>query len=236
MGTGKTWLLKTCRRPILIHSFDPGGTKTLRKEIDEGWIIADTRFEKEDPKNPTAIVKWDKEYDELKRSGFFNHMGTYSIDSATTWAQSIMYEILKKDGRPGGTPYENNWLPQMTVIENAMRDFTTLPCDCILTCHLDVQKDQVRGKVMATPMLTGKLRIRVPALFDEVYVMMAKETSGDVKYSLLTRNDGLFEARSRLGLDGIFSMYEEPDIKALLRKAGLPADDKPIPGKEVRSE
>jgi ABC-type phosphate transport system ATPase subunit len=28
-GSGKTSLLRTCRRPILVHSFDPGGNKGL---------------------------------------------------------------------------------------------------------------------------------------------------------------------------------------------------------------
>jgi hypothetical protein len=65
MGSGKTNITRTCRGPVLIHSFDPGGTKTVRDEIEKGKIYADTRFEIEDPFKPTAFVLWDKTYHRL---------------------------------------------------------------------------------------------------------------------------------------------------------------------------
>jgi len=38
-------MLKTCRLPVLIHSFDPGGSDVLKKEIADGKILVDNRFE-----------------------------------------------------------------------------------------------------------------------------------------------------------------------------------------------
>jgi len=60
MGTGKTNIARTCRKPVLIHSFDPGGTKTVRDEVEKGTVYVDNRFENEDAMNPTAFAAWDK--------------------------------------------------------------------------------------------------------------------------------------------------------------------------------
>ena len=75
-GTAKTSLLRTCRTPVLVHSFDPGGCSVLEGQspfykdydtcIDNGKILVDSRFEKEDPKNPRAFEEWDREYHRLK--------------------------------------------------------------------------------------------------------------------------------------------------------------------------
>ena len=43
-NAGKTFLLRTARKPVHIDSFDPGGTKCLRDLIKSGDIIADTQW------------------------------------------------------------------------------------------------------------------------------------------------------------------------------------------------
>ena len=159
--------------------------------------------------------------------GYFDSLGTYALDSTTTWAQDIMYEVMKKAGRSGGQPFQNDWLPQMTIIENAIREMIALPCDVILIGHDDSDKDEATGKMFISLMITGKLKRRVPLMFDEVYVAMTKESSKGVEYQLLTRKTGLYQARSRLSNAGQIEMYETPDIKAILKKTGRNYEDKP---------
>uniref|UniRef100_A0A6M3L9P5 Putative ATPase domain containing protein n=1 Tax=viral metagenome TaxID=1070528 RepID=A0A6M3L9P5_9ZZZZ len=241
LGTGKTYSLRTCRKPVLIHSFDPGGTFVLRDLIDSGDVIADTRFEVEDPDMPTSFKEWDEVYHDLKRKNFFDYVGTYVIDSSTTWAQCAMYQVLRMQGRAGtvrkgagkagtgfhGVPHENDWLPQMAMLEKAMRDFVSLPCDCILTGHDDSDKDGVSGKMFVHLMITGKLQKRIPLLFSEIYHTDTEETSQGLIYRFLTRRTGLYQARTRLGKGGELDLYEEQDFKNILRKVGLPTEDKP---------
>jgi len=225
MGTGKTCSIKTCRKPVLIHSFDPGGTKTIRDAIKEGGIYVDSRFETENPAVPTAFAEWDKEYHRLKDGGVFNKLGTYVIDSGTTWSSAAMNVVLKKAGRPGGTPQQNDYLPTMVMLENAIKDITSLPCDFIFICHEDADKDEATGRMFIGPLLIGKLKYRIPSLFDEVYYATTKETSQGVSYWFLTRSTGLYKARTRLGAGGKFETYEPQDFKALLKKAGFDAND-----------
>ena len=60
-GSGKTVLSTTCRKPVHIDSFDSGGTKALKPWIEKGEIIADTRWEGDDPFKPTVFEKWQTE-------------------------------------------------------------------------------------------------------------------------------------------------------------------------------
>ncbi len=237
-GSGKSSMLRTARMPLHVDSFDPGGTKVLQgeamlngrlypDEYKKGNIILDTSYEAEDPMHPTAAVDWDNNFHKRLDMGYFDKLGTYAIDSTTTWLQDIMYEVLKKAGRTGGTPYQQDWLPQMTIAEKAIRQFLTLPCDCILIGHDNADKDEATGRMFVSLLITGKLVKRIPLLFDEVYYAMTTETSSGIEYKLLTRNNGLFMARSRLAASGRIGTYEPSDIKAILQKAGLDASDKP---------
>ncbi len=242
-GSGKTRLLKTARRPIYAYIFDPQGEKTIRDEINEGWIIADTRFQSDDIRSPHLYKDWEKDYREKKAAGFFDIFGTTAFDSITTWASLVMNRVIKDSGRqPGaqikyeghmiesyGVPFQQDYMPQMAIIEHMVKDIMGLPCDVIFTAHPDIEKDEVSGKMFAGPMVTGKLKARLPLLFTEIYCATVKESSSGVTYSLLTRNTGVYMARTRLGKEGIFDMYEQPDIKHLLKKAGLPIEDKQIP-------
>lgn len=226
MGSGKTNVLRTCRLPVLVHSFDPGGTKTIRDEIKDGKIFADTRYEVEDAKNPTAFKAWDAEYHRLKQGGIFNQVGTFALDSATTWSQAAMNVTLKVAGRAGGTPQQNDYLPTMVMLEAAIKDMCGLPCDIVLIAHEDVDKDEATGRMMVGPGFIGKLKQRIPILFDEIYCATTKEVPTGVNYTFLTRSTGLYKARTRLGKGGLFDTYERQDIKYLLNKAGYNTSDK----------
>lgn len=235
MGTGKTTLAETCRQPILVHSFDPNGSMVLRDGIEAGYIIADNRFEVEDPKSPSAFRNWDQEYHRLKKEGMFDIFGTYFFDSLTTFSQIVMNFVLGKNGRPGGIPEagagkSSDYVLQMNFMEIAIRDFFTLPCDVIITAHPDVNKDDVTGKMYVGPLVTGQLKTRLPLLFDELYYLLtSKDAKGEIKRALLTQPDGSAKAKTRLGMKGRFNTFEEPDIKGLLKKSGLTFADKTIP-------
>ena len=238
---GKTSLLRTCPKPVFVHSFDPNGTLVLQDMIKTGEVLVDTRFEKEDPFKPKACRLWEDEFNFLYRKNFFSYVGTFAIDSMTTWAQTIMYEVIRraaeksKDRETGGAPWENDWLPQMAFIENYMRKFLSLPCHCILLGHSDQQKDR-KGNVIGDLgiMITGKLRERVPALFSEIYYLQIKDYKTETR-ELLTKPVYGIQAGSRLGRGGKLSKYEPPDIKKIMNKVGIDPSDKSLFG-ELKEE
>lgn len=229
MGSGKTFLLRTARLPVHIDSFDPGGTKGLRDEIRDGKVVVDARYESEDRLSPSMYQIWKTEFMRRKTMGYFEAISTYCLDSSTRWAEAIMNRILQKAGIAGEPPrFTKDYTPQKIEIQNMLNLILDLPCDCIITGHLEQTKDEASGMVTYRYMTTGKGALIIPTLFDEVWVMSPKETSSGVAYRILTQNTGTYTARSRLSKGGLIETYEEPNIKKILVKAGMPTTDKPL--------
>jgi len=228
-GTGKSFLLHTARKPIHLDCFDPGGTKNLIELITKGELIPDIRWEDEDPANPSVFREWETVMKERIRSGYFNHFGTYCLDSSTTWTDAIMNQILKSEGLAGQPPrWAHDYVPQKVKIQNWIKVLMKLPCDFILTGHLEGTKDEVTGRLSYRYMVTGKAQVTIPLLFDEIWVCDPKSTSSGVEYRILTQSNGTYLARSRMAKKGLLKTYEEPNIKAMLKKCGFPTEDKPL--------
>lgn len=237
-GTGKTHLLQTCPKPVYIHSFDPGGSKTLRKFIEdpESGIYADSSFELAEGRSKAkAYYDWDREFKQMKKDGIFEHIGTFVIDSITTMSAAIIEAAESQNSKNNPIsglgvmiPQLRDYQVQMAAIEYIVAECTSLPCHFIMTGHIDMTKDEVSGSLVTGPMITGKLSQKIPLLFDEVYVTKTKQTSRGLEYNLLTRNDGYFKARSRLSANYPIDTYEEQDIKKILKKCNFPHEDKPL--------
>ena len=239
-NAGKTYILRTARFPIHIDSFDPGGTKCLKDLIrsednPKGQIIADTKWEKDDPFEPDKFDKWKKAMDLRFEIDYFSHFGTYCLDSATTWGEAVMNYGLKSRGRAGEVPqHRKDYNPQKVEMTNYIRKMMNLPCDFILTGHLrenrktlyldtktGISKDEVTYRFYTT----GQAVVTIPLLFDEIYVL--KGRGEDPKRELLTDSLGEYIARSRLKGSGNLKSKEEPNIKEILKKCGFDTNDKP---------
>jgi hypothetical protein len=229
MGGGKTFILRTARFPVHLDSFDPGGSKGLRKWIKEGKIIVDSRWESESRLAPWAFDEWLEVMEHRQRIGYFKHIGTYALDSSTMWAEAAMNKILLAASRPGTSPrFTKDYEPQKNLMRNSIKEILDLPCDFIMTGHLEQFNDVAEGTVRYRYMTTGKGAIIIPTQFDEIWVCAPTEGSGGVKYRVLTQSTGTHTCRSRLAELGLLEQYEEPDIKAILKKVGHEYEDKPL--------
>jgi hypothetical protein len=235
-GVGKSFLLRTCRFPMHIDSFDPGGTKCLRKWIERGDIVADTRWENEDPYEPTVFEAWKKETDYRFKVGYFDYFATYALDSLTTFSDAVMNAQLNKNSRAGEAPkFTKDYTPQKTDVVNRITKFMKLSCDFILTAHLKDMPEQKGTDKEGNPIMTSKYRllvtgqavVTVPMKFDELYILIGKDSPGGLARKLITDSQGQYIARSRLRADGKLDKEEEADMRALLKKIGLKWEDKP---------
>ena len=237
IGAGKTYLLRTARKPIHIDSFDPGGTKCLLDLIQKGDVVADTEWEADDPFNPDKFAKWMKATDRRLEVNYFDHFGTYCLDSATTWGDAVMNYGLAAKGRAGETPqHRHDYMPQKVYMVNYIHKLMGLPCDFILTGHLreieevlsiDTKTGIERKNVEYRFFTVGQAVLTIPLLFDEIYVILGKSGRDGVDRTMLIDSQGKYVARSRLKAGGKLGAEEPPDIKALLKKVGLSWDDKP---------
>jgi len=239
IGAGKTHMLRTAIQPILVHSFDPGGTRLrLLEDLKKsGSMLVDTTFEREPDdrqtkklgkKPDTEIYRlWEDEFDRLRNGDFFSSVGTYCIDSSTNFIHAMKSEVARRNGRNDSTLTQPDWQILGNTFGDVVRFCTALPCNFILTGHLKLFKDEVEGVMIARFNIIPSLQIDLPSLFDEIYVLEASESSQGLKRSVITASTGKYEARTRIG-GGVFEVREEPDIKYLLNKAGLDNKDKKV--------
>lgn len=237
IGAGKTYLLRTARKPVHIDSFDKGGTKSIRDEIERGDIVADTSFEVEDPFNPSAFANWMKQVELRLQIGYFDHFGTYCIDSSTKFMDAAMNYVMGGAGHAGETPRRNwDYVPTKTAMVNYINKLMNLPCDFILTghfreneeiLHVDPKTGIEKKKTEYRFLTIGQAAVTIPLMFDEIYVLQTTESSGGLKRELLIEAQGKYQARSRLKSTGKLNATEPADIKALLKKIGLRWEDKP---------
>jgi len=228
-GAGKSFLLRTARKPVHVDIFDPGGATNLIDLVKRGEIVVDDRWSKEDPLSPRAFRDWEVEMKRRIKEGYFDYFATYALDSSTTWSDAIMNQILKTEGLAGQPPrWAHDYVPQKVKIQNWIKIMLQIPCDFILTGHLEASKDEVSGRVSYRFMTTGKASVTIPLLFDEIYVMDPKSTSSGTEYRVLTQSTGMHIARSRLAREGLLKQYEEPNIKKILAKCGFGTKDKQL--------
>jgi len=248
-NSGKTYLLRTARKPIHIDSFDPGGTKCLRDLIEKGDVIADTRWESDDPYNPKVFAEWMKATELRFHTGYFDMFSTYVIDSATTFGEAVMNYGLGNKNRAGEAPQmRHDYMPQKTYMTNYIKKLMSIPCDFIMTGHLreirklisvDAKTGISREEIKYRFYTTGQAVVTIPLLFDEIYVLTGVDGPNGPVRKMLVDSLGTYVARSRLKANGLLKSSEPPDIKALLKKVGFSVVDKPkivLPKKEDKSD
>lgn len=228
-GVGKTSLFLTCPKPVLIDSFDPRGTVVLEPYAKEhpGEIYI-RKFWNESSKRPSEYRRWENTINEDARSGFLSEFATYGIDTFTTQLQALSNATAVARNRT-----DNVLAPQdYQVIYNTVRDYVKLissqQCIFLLMAHLEVVKDELTGVVSAELFTYKGLKAILPPLFTEKYCLVLKnekDANGRMKRVLLTDSQGIYRASSQIG-SGKFSVEEEPNIRKLLEKAGLPSSDR----------
>lgn len=225
-GTGKTYLARTARKPVHIDSFDPSGTLCLREQILKGDIVVDTQYESEDPKSPKMFSEWCKNFEMREKDKYFESFGTYMLDSSTMFAEAIMNSILKAANLTGQAPrFTHDYVPQKVLIHNWFKRILALPCDVIVTGHVEPIKDEVLGSVEYRYMTTGKGATIIPLLFTEKWIAHTKQTPSGVEYQILTQRTGKYIASSSIAA-GKLDTFEVPDIKKILTKCGWDSKDK----------
>jgi len=231
--SGKTSALETCPRPIHVDSWDPGGSKVLKKGITEGWIVCDSQWENEDPADPKMFEKFDTIFRARKAAGYFDYFATYALDSITTFSQAVMNYTLKRRKRIDNIPVsgkggDNDYVAMQAKLGPVLRTFLNLPCHVILCAHPDINEDDF-GKRFVGPMISGKLRTELPIMLDEIYYLKVQETKDGLVRKYLTQPDGIFRCGSRLAKEGKIDTWENINIKEIIKKGGYEWEDKEIP-------
>jgi len=224
-GVGKTSFIASGRKPVLIDSFDPMGTVVLREEVEKGDVVIRPWWnEKSD--NPLMFEAWYEQWEDDCRTGFLKNFGTYGIDSVTTLIQALANRTSKTKGRAAGILAQGDYNPMYATMRDIVKISSTQGCDFICTGHLVMMQNELTSEITAELAVYKGLKMQIPLLFTEKYVLRTGRSSSGAVYELLTRPDGVYHASTQLGCKDKFDAIEKPDMKHLLEKAGLPTTDK----------
>ncbi len=209
-GAGKTTNLLTLPGKTFAYLFDPNAIRTLRgHDVDYEEFLPDiqgfavTSLKKKDgkykgdqskaqKKGSEVYRHWEEHYESALESGFFDQYDTILFDSATTLLDIIMDRTLTINGRPGQWPNQDDYGPQMNAFTNIVRSASSLGKNLYFTGHVEITKDDITSRVFQTPILTGKLKAKIPLLFSEILFFEAQaDTKGTVEYTLQTKPDRL---------------------------------------------
>lgn len=221
-GTWKTTLATTMPRPILFQTFDPGGDKVfhVQKGVEDGSIIVDKRFQERTWENSeNRFREWNDDYKKMKQNGVFENIGTYVLDSLTTFQRFVVDASIDGNTKnqrisknmPVKVPQMRDYNVQGAAIEYAISDMLELPCHVMIIAHSEEDIDEDSGVRYCQPLIIGKkLRKQLPVLFDEIYISI-EDRKG---VQLLTKPKNYYKAKSRIAKFSpkIFDAYkiEEP--------------------------
>lgn len=202
-GSGKTTQLLTLPGRKFAYLFDPNAILSLqghdveyeeflpdRLNLSVKSLSKDKGGDKTTNYASKLYVEWEKDFDDRIKKGFFDDYDVISFDSITTLLDLIMDRVLTINGRAGTWPQQDDYGPQMQTFTNICRQMMALNKTIFMTGHMETKKDELVGRIFRTPMMTGRLRTKIPLLFSDIFVCEAEnDGKGNVKHKLQTVPD-----------------------------------------------
>jgi hypothetical protein len=201
-GSGKTSQACTLPGKTFAYLFDPSALATLRGQDVEYEEFVPERLNlgavslskgKSDPKTktdaPDIYTMWEKDFTIKQEEGYWDEIDNIVFDSFTTFSDIVMDRILFLNGRTGQFPQQDDWGGQMQTITNVVRTLTGMNKILLFTGHDEFRQDEASKRMQNTILLTGRLRVKVPLLFSDIWHMECVSTAGEHKYQAQTRPD-----------------------------------------------
>ena len=207
-GAGKTQQFSTLPGRKFAYLFDPNAIDTLQGEdIDYEEFLPDrldlsiTSLSKNKQPGTKSTLKatnvyaaWEKHFEHALETGFFDDYDNILVDSLTTFSDMVMDSVLSMNGRAGQWPQQDDYGPQMNAIMKVFRVMTALNKRVYVTGHVEMVKDELSQRVFYQPMVTGRLKTKLPLLFSNIFFATAEMQTGtkkEVMYQLQTKPDRL---------------------------------------------
>jgi len=194
-GTGKSYFASTFPEPIFLFDFDKGRIGYAGKRV----YVPDYMIQETPPNQ--IFSQMEKDLDLLiKQEHPEGEFKTIVLDSLTTMMKEAMNMALqKKPLPPDSPPVWNVHYPLVKVYVDRILDrMRRLNQNLVVIGHIEYQRNDITGEIIASPSITGNLKTYIPAIFDEVYFSDVIQTRDKKEYVLLTSPSGFKKARSRL--------------------------------------
>jgi len=193
-GVGKTTLLATLPRPVVILDFEGGASVRLRGESD--IYIAE-------------IGSYEELIEALKEINQLDGIRSIAFDGFSVFLQALLDELVAKDGKKA--PTFVHWNRLTTIAKRIILNLRKPDKHLVFTAFEKVRKDRETGKVVEIhPDLPTAIRRYLKGLVDlEGRVIV--DRNGERK---LVFRDNIAETKDRSGKLGI----EKPDLHSIIAK------------------
>jgi hypothetical protein len=267
-GGGKTSQYWTLPSPGFLYIFDPNALASL-----EGL---DMEYEKFCPDlldinvhplsakkgadstmtadEPVTYTNWEKHFEDSLESGYLDKFAWIGMDSFTTFSDAVMDRVQYLNGRFGKQPEQADWTAQMFTIQNVFRSMAARNQLFVATAHEELrQEGDGTGRMKYQPVMTGRLRVRIPLLFSNIFRCEAESDRAGTRFIMHTAPDNLHPyGRVSKRIREIFvntegGMPPELDVTiedftkasdyglgSLLKKAGMVPAEQPTPAAKPR--
>jgi len=237
MGSGKTTQFLTLPGKKFMYVFDPNALQTLRgHDVDYKEFCpditdlnlsvqtlkagrGDTNKRRPEPK---TYIDWEEDFEQRLEDGFFDDYSWIGFDSFTNFLEIIMDRTQYLSNRLGKQPEQADWAAQMITCQNVWRVITSLKLGVFATAHLDLRQNETSKKVYNHLMITGRLRVRLPQLFNNVWACHADiDAKGKPQFEVQTYPDKEFPTIRSQFKTQVYEDVTIPDFKGDLTKYGL---------------
>lgn len=215
-GSGKTCFASGWPGPVHYCDFD-GKVNSAASFLAGNPKLDEISYENYAPTDSigTAGARFNADIGKMKKEGKLP--GTLVLDSLTTFSDEIMRYLMKlnpgikrMDTRGAATPAMQDYQVARLFFKQILGELLNLPCNLVVTAHIQVDKDEITGEILRTPMIAGKLSRELPILFPEVYRSFVK----DGKYLAQTKTDNRYQCRTQIqGLPAEIELKYESLIK-----------------------
>lgn len=237
MGSGKTTQFLTLPGKKFMYVFDPNALQTLRghnvdymefcpdiTDLDLSvktlkTNVGDRPTRKSEPK---TYIQWEADFEQRLEDNFFDDYSWIGFDSFTNFLEIIMDRTQYLSNRLGKQPEQADWAAQMITCQNVWRVITSMKCGVFATAHLDLRQNETSKKVYNHLMITGRLRVRLPQLFNNVWVSHADiDAKGKPKFEVQTFPDKEFPTIRSQFKTNVYEDVTIQDFKGDLSRFGL---------------
>ena len=215
-GSGKTCFASRAPGPVWFADFD-GKVNSAAQFLKGDKQLEQITYDDYVPKGDLPADRFNNELERLQKlatAGDFPYK-TIVLDSLTTFCDESMKYLIKSNPGIKRTVTRGVQVPALQdygmfriFMKQTLMAIPAMPCNVIVTAHIQIEKDENTGEILRTPMMPGKLARELPIYFAEVYRSFVK----DGVYCAQTKSDSKYQCRTQLGLKPEISL----DYKELL--------------------
>lgn len=192
---------------------DPATQIPWEEVYDEGGVLLRRieYFLDPDPTKPTAYQLFLNRFMQIHRAITSRFNQQPGAEGETPWATVILDSMTKMELMArklsqyklnAGAKEPRQWYAYSTEALEETLDFRvcSLPCNAVVICHTDKDKEEVAGLQVKGPNLPGRLKGNSPASFGEFYhLSLTRDEKGNFVRQLQTRGDQFFHASTMIG-------------------------------------